>query len=114
MQKSEIQNGIDELKSALGIVDIQISKGAASPEGVRDLGMAVDNLRTSIWIMLKAENQDDYEGLLGRTRVRRAVETCEDILSDLYAGSLSASTPGLEVMHATLLELWEVCKGQAR
>jgi hypothetical protein len=114
MQKQEIQNGIDELKSALGIVDIQVSMGAHSPEGVRDLGMAVDNLRTSIWIMLKAENQDDYEGLLGRTRVRRAVETCEDILSDLYSGSLSTSTPGLEVMHATLLELSEVCEGRQR
>lgn len=109
MNNDELRQGIDEIKSALNILDADLTPGGRPLEGVRDLGLAVDNIRRNVWAVLKAEHSGDYHGYLGKTRVRRATETCEDVLSDLYAETIAPNTPGLEVFHATLRELAKAC-----
>jgi hypothetical protein len=69
---------------------------------LRDLGLAVDNVRKSVWATLSAEYADDYPSFLAKIRVRRANEICQDVLSDLYAETFAPNTSGLEVFRATL------------
>ena len=110
MSNEELGKGLDELRSALNIIDGEIALGQPPAEAVQALERAVDNVRTSVWAVLNADHSGDYQSFLGRIRVHRATETCEDVLADLYAETLPPDTPWLELFHATLRELSRMWK----
>lgn len=110
----EIRRHIDAVRSALNVLDA--SPGAANhpSEGLRDLAQAVDNLRSSIWAVLEGEHAGDYDGFLARVRVSRATGLFEEVLSDLYAGTLTPVAPGIEVFRTALRELKSAWAGGAQ
>jgi hypothetical protein len=110
MDREALQKGISQLRGGLDLVLAQSSSGDRLQEGMRDLGIAVDNVRTTLWTILKEKHPRGYEALLGRMRVRRAIDTCEEILADVRAETMNANTPGFKVFQATLHELSDVCR----
>ncbi|MDH3457397.1 MAG: hypothetical protein OER90_11210 [Gemmatimonadota bacterium] len=108
MSAEDLKAGIEELRRALDAADAGLSTDEASKEGVRDLSLAVNSLRGGVWEFLKATAAGDFQSLLSRMRVRRAIESCEDVLSEIYAETLSKNAPGLELFRVTLRELSEV------
>ena len=110
MDNQELRRGLDELRSKLDIIEGEMALGEPPPEAVRDVERALSGVRTDLWTLLTAKHSDDYVGYLGMVRVRRATETCEDVLADLHAEALPTDMPGLEVFHATLRELSRMCK----
>jgi hypothetical protein len=112
MSSDELRKTIEELKSALGIIEEGMALEKPPEEGLRDLGLAVDNVRKSVWATLSAEYADDYPSFLAKIRVRRANEICQDVLSDLYAETFAPNTSGLEVFRATLRELSRAGRGE--
>jgi hypothetical protein len=108
MSAEDLKTGIDELRRALDAADADLSTDEASKEGVRDLSLAVNSLRGGVWEFLKATAAGDFQSLLSRMRVRRAIENCEEILSEIYAETLSKNAPGLELFRVTLRELCEI------
>lgn len=112
MTGEELRKTIQGLRSALSGIEDTTSLEELPEEGLRDLGLAVDNVRKSVWSTLSAEYADDFPGFLAKIRVRRANEICQDVLSDLYAETLPPNTSGLELFGATLRELSRACKGE--
>lgn len=110
MSTDDLRNRIHALRNALSVVEMEYADGEAPTEGLLDLSTAVDNVRKSVWAILTAEHAEDYNAFLAKIRVRRATETCQDVLSDLYADTLTPNTPGLEVFQATLKELSDASK----
>lgn len=109
----EIRKCIDAVRSSLNVLDA--SSGAGQPaEGLRDLTQAVTNLRSSIWAVLEGEHAGDYDAFLARVRVSRATDLCEEVLSDLYAGTLVPTAPGIEVFRGALRELNRAWAGAAQ
>jgi hypothetical protein len=104
MSREELQNHIDKLRDALKMLP---ANGASElpRQGLTDLGFAVDSVRKSVWGVLIAEHTGDYYDFLGKIRVRRATETCRDVMTDLQNHDVTPTTPGFEVFHATLREL---------
>jgi len=96
---------LDKLKAVLSVVDSNVALGLTPSEDMRDLQQAIDGLRANVWVILKAGHQEQEQAFVNRMRVRRARETCEEVLADLYAGTLTADTPGLTIFHATASEL---------
>ncbi len=111
MTNDNLRQGMDQLRSALNIMESDISMGAPPAEGLRDLGQAVDNVRKSAWAVLTAEHSGDYQGFLAKIRVRRAIELSQDVLTDLYADTITRDMPGLIVLAATLQELSTALRG---
>jgi hypothetical protein len=105
----ELKKYIEELRDVLSVAESFLALDQMPPERVKDLGHAVDNLRTGVWVALRARHAGEPDELLARMRVRRAIDTCEEVLADLYAETLTAATPGFFVFHATLQELSQVC-----
>ena len=104
MSREELQNHIDKLREALKM--LPADEASELPrEGLTDLGFAVDSVRKSVWGVLIAEHTGDYYDFLGKIRVRRATETCRDVMADLQNHAVTPTTPGFEVFHATLREL---------
>ena len=110
MADDDLRRGMDELRSALNIIEEGSSISAPPAAGLRDLGQAVDNVRKSAWAVLTAEHSGDYQGFLAKIRVRRAIELCQDVLTDLYSDTISPDMPGLAVLTATLTELSSACR----
>lgn len=105
INKDELRKRLAELRSKLKIIDGELGHGKTPPEAVAEVEKAVSTVRSNIWALLAAQHSDDYQTYLGRIRVRRATETCEEVLADLHADTLAPSAPGIEVLHATLHEL---------
>jgi hypothetical protein len=103
MNRDELRQGVGQIRKALDALEAGVGERPA--EGVRDLSMAVDNLRRSVWAVLTTRHSGNYEDFLARIRVRRAKECCEDVLADLHAETVTRDTTGMPVFHATLREL---------
>jgi hypothetical protein len=110
MSHEELRSVLDEMRRALNVMDPAVTLEDAPAEAVRALGHAVDSVRSNVWTLLTAQHADEYQNYLGKIRVRRATETCEDILAELYADTLSRNIAGLDVFHATLRELARMCR----
>ena len=109
MSDQDLKKYIEELRDVLSVAESFLALEQMPPERVKDLGHAVDNLRTSVWVALRARHAGEQDELLARMRVRRAVDTCEEVLADVYAETLNPATPGFFVFHATLQELSQAC-----
>jgi len=105
MSNEELKRGIGQIRKALDLLDAFKGARESSSEGVRDLGLAVDNLRRGVWAVLTTRHSGNYDDFLARIRVRRATECCEDVLADLHAETVTKNTPGLDVFHATLRQV---------
>lgn len=102
MSQEELRGAIDKLRSEVTLLD-GMSLEDPPPERLRDLGWAVDDIRRTVWAIMLAEHSGDYDVFLGQVRVRRANDTCQDVLADL--GDMAPDTEGLEALHTTLQAL---------
>lgn len=109
MSQEELRKSLDQLRRTLEVIDPDVAMENPPAEAIRALDRAVNGVRSDIWSVLTTQHADDYDTYLGKMRVRRATETCEDVLADLYTETLSSSLPGLEVFQATLRELSRMC-----
>jgi len=107
----ELRDEIDRVRSALNILETGMAGGDDTSEAARDLGLAVDNLRRSVWAVLTTKHSGDYDGFLGRIRLRRAREICEEVLAELYAGTITVDTPGLFLFHEALRDVMQIAGG---
>ena len=108
-----LRKDLQDLRSKLDIIDAEMSRGEPQREVVRAIEEAVSTVRGNLWTLLSAQHTDDAQGFLGKIRVRRATELCEDVLADLHADTLTKATPGRQVFHATLQELAAMCTQHA-
>ncbi|UCD23815.1 MAG: hypothetical protein JSW51_12380 [Gemmatimonadota bacterium] len=112
MSNEDLKKGIQHIRKALDVLEAKAGQADRPSEGVRDLGLAVDDLRRGVWATLTSRHSGNYQDFLARIRVRRATESCEEILADLHAETVTANTPGLPVLHATLKELVKLAGGK--
>ena len=96
---------IEELRSALYVIDEDLTLGAPEPEAIRELAAAVNTIRRTVWGILKSRHPDAQQSFLARLRVARAIQICEDVLPDLSAETVHSHTPGFSIYHSTLTEL---------
>ncbi len=106
--RAELRSALSELRGALSVIDPDLAMDEAPRAAVEDLEKAVSGIRGSVWELLKTKHADDYDSYLGKMQLRRATEICEDVLSDLYANTMTSNTPGLHGFHSTLKELSEI------
>jgi len=103
-----LQQDIEELRSALATLEVQLARGLTPHENLRDLQNAVDGLRSSLWIVMQQHCDEGKPALLSKMRVRRATETCAEVLTDVEAGTVTTETTGFAVFHSTLRELADI------
>jgi hypothetical protein len=72
------------------------------PEAV---GLAVDDLRRSLWGALTTSFAGDATDYLVAMRIRRANEMLRDVLADLHTGDMSMHSPGAGELRQTTGEL---------
>lgn len=98
---------IEELRSALSLIDEDLTVEEPDPEAVRELVDAVNNIRQTVWGILTSQHPDAQQNFLAEQRVARAIQICDDVLPDLSAETIHPRTPGYSIYHSTLTELSE-------
>lgn len=109
----DLAASIAQVRGALDVLDARGIGEERRSEIARDLGVAVDNLRRTVWAVLTTKHSGDIESFLARIRMRRATEICEEALADLYAGTVSLETPGLFEFHLALTDLTRRMEGES-
>jgi hypothetical protein len=112
LDNDALRKGLGDLRSRLELFDEELGQGKSTPENIQAVEHAVSAVRANLWALLAEQHTGDYESYLGKTHVRRATETCEDILADLHAETILPTTPGLEVFHAALRHVSEHCRAE--
>lgn len=74
-------------------------------EGVADLKTAVDDIRIRLWGVLMAGDSTDYQGFVGRFRMKRAAECCRGIEEDVTAGKIHADSLESKMLFAAARQL---------
>lgn len=74
-------------------------------EGVADLKHAVDDIRIRLWGVLMAGDSTDYQGFVGRFRMKRAAECCRGIEEDVTAGKIQADSLESKMLFAAARQL---------
>jgi len=105
MANDDIGKRIAYLKSALSLIEGEFEQGHAPPEGLDDLKVAVDGIRSNVWAVLSAAHADNYDQFVGRFRMRRGTEICERIISDIQKGTITARTPDVDRLDGALRAL---------
>lgn len=105
MTRGDVQQRLAEVRTALELFEASRPPGDELSEGIRDLALAVDQLRQSVWAILTAEFEGDLAGFLGRIRVRRANVLLKGMLADVYAGAVPQNSPGLTECRGMLEKL---------
>ncbi len=110
LDNDALRKGLGELRSKLEVFDAELGQGQSTPENIRAVEQAVSAVRNNLWELLAAQHSGDYQSYLGKTHVRRATETCEDVLAELHAETVLPTTPGLDAFHAALRHVSEYCR----
>ncbi len=106
----ELRTSISRLRRALETTQTS----DAENEVPHDVGLAVDDLRRSLWGALTTTFAADAEEYLVTMRVRRASETLQDVLAELYTGALSIRAPGTEELRVLTSELRTSLEGMSQ
>ena len=64
----------------------------------------LDDMRHRLWALLSTTN-NDYKSFQERFRIRRAIELCRGLGSDLRSGSISGRHPELPLLQAATAAL---------
>lgn len=104
MAQHDLKQQVTDLKNALSSIEPELDR-ETSPEALQDFKTVVDNVRLSVWAALTGAQAENYQSFIGRFRLRRGTDICEQILADLTGGGLADDSPDLLAFEQTLTEL---------
>ena len=97
---------MDEVRVAILTMAQRLEQAPQIPqEGVADLNTAVDDIRIRLWGVLMAGDSTDYQGFVGRFRMKRAAECCRGIEEDVTAGKIQADSLESKMLFAAARQL---------
>jgi len=107
MSEQTLTSQIAQLRSQLTLVDAQLAKSQAAPEGLEDLKTAVDNVRTSVWAVLSASRSQNYPGFIARFRLRRCIDILKAVQNDLDTDASKTIHPEHSEMQILMQQIHE-------
>lgn len=83
MTEETLPEQLTALGRLLAEVDERLAQAPAAPAGLEDLKQSVDQLRTSMWAILRAGHGVTAASRVERLRLRRAIQGLRGIQRDL-------------------------------
>lgn len=101
MTKSSLLQQISELKGALALVEADLKTKVPGAAVLDEFRGVVDSTRKSVWTVLNAMSEDDYDQYVADFRLRRAADTLNTVLADIRAG-ITPEHKNAEALRATM------------
>ena len=103
-----LRERISELRAALSLIEASaLENDSEVPPGLADFKKSVEDTRKSVWAVLTAANANEYHAFVSGFRLRRGIETFDEVRADIESGTVSFVTPGLDELALRLQELLE-------
>src|SRR5574339_522993 len=97
---------LGEVRTAILTMARRLEEASELPqEGIADLKNAVDDVRIRLWGVLMAGDSSDYQGFVGRFRMRRAAECCRGIEEDVTTGKIPTDSLESKMLYAAARQL---------
>lgn len=108
-QQKELIEQIHQLKQALEEMEKQIHTGEVPLAVLEDFKSAVDHIRTTVWAVVSTAQDKQYElaNNIARFRVKRAIDICHRIISDIDIHELTVDSPELVQFNNALKQAVE-------
>lgn len=109
MNQDKVVEQIQQLKKALEEIEQRLTSGEVPRAVLEDFKMAVDHTRMTVWALISAPQSDQYEiaSAIARFRVKRSVDMCRQIVSDIDTNELAIDSPELQQFFTVLKETLE-------
>jgi hypothetical protein len=104
---SELERTIGFLDRALAQIESRLDQSEVPLAALEDFKATLDSTRTVVHAIVEASGPGSQEAHLNRFRVRRAAQVCQSVLFGLLDGSITAATPGVAELQATVAETLE-------
>jgi hypothetical protein len=95
------------LNSTLGAIEVRLALGRAPVEGLEGFKSALDDMRLRLWGLLSAGGGRDSRSFQEQFRIRRAMEMCRTLGTELHAGSISGRHRELTSLREAAMDLAE-------
>jgi ABC-type methionine transport system ATPase subunit len=97
---------VAQIKSSLAVIESAAASAVIPPALLAEVKSAVDHCRTTLWAVVLATTNDNYEStaLILASRMQRVQEMCGRVQEDVTQGRMWKETPGLGRFVATLGE----------
>src|SRR3954467_6829766 len=92
------------LNSTLRAIEGRLALGRPPTEGFDEFKSTLDDMRNRLWGLLSTTG-DDYQSFQERFRIRRAIELCRGLGTDLRSGSVSGRHSELPDLRESTVEL---------
>jgi hypothetical protein len=107
MADASLSQQVTAIRTMLDGLDAQLAQAQAPPEGLEDLKRTVDNLRTNVWAILSASKSANYQTLIERFKLRRAIDITRNVLTEIESGKSTGLQPEhieLQILSQQLIE----------
>lgn len=85
-----LRSQVNSIRLTLQALESQVGAGRLPQEALEDLKSAVDEIRLRMWAIMAASAAGSDGLALERFRLRRAIESCDNLSNEFDNGTISA------------------------
>src|SRR5688572_31854031 len=105
MARQNLSARIAVMRDLVHDLEVDLSRGAGTPEGLNSFRDAIDEIRLRLWVVATGSAPGDQATSLQRARVRRLIDICQSLSVDLAADRLTVDAADLREMRYVADEL---------
>jgi hypothetical protein len=103
---TELKRAVDQLRQSLDAIEPHLTQ--RTPTSVlEEFKATLDRVRTNVGAISAATTPAEYSDLIAKSRLRRAAQICQGVLTGLSDGTVTRSTLGFDRLRSAVGETLE-------
>ncbi len=103
----ELREAVATLREALDRVEPMLDGSDPPAAALEAFKVTIDDVRTEILAILTADDPTGHRRAIGRLRLHRAAQVCQNVIAGLDEGTITERTDGMARLRATAAETLE-------
>ena len=112
MVDANVPAQVGDLADALTAIESDLAHRDTPPAGLGELKDAIDDIRLTMIGIVTATHSEDYDGSIGRLRIKRAVDLCQNLVADVIDGTVTPGNDGFERCYSAVAALHRTLDGR--
>jgi hypothetical protein len=105
MADARVMDQLAALNATIQTIPISADEGNSSVRELEAVKRGLDDARLGLWARLQGANADDVQSFEERFRVRRSLELCTRLTTDLRIGVMNPAHPEFADLWIATVEL---------
>lgn len=105
MVHANIGAQVADLTDALTAIESSLARSDTPVTGLDELKDAIDDIRWTLIGIITASHSEDYDGSIGRLRIKRTSDLCRNLVADVIDGTVTPGKEGFERCYSAVATL---------